>query len=451
MKKYFSRLPHNNGQASLVLVLILGLVSIMSVLASSSLSISNVQIEDTITQTNQAWYAAWSGVDEIMYRLRYHQEFGGSYSVGLTLANGATVSATVTGDSNQMVVRSSGYEGGVIKKLEVTIASSSSKASFVFAAQSGEGGFELEGNTTVTGSNGAPGNVYSNGPVLGIKANSGNAGSKILGSVWAVGSIGGLSSPNNGGVYIKNNAWANTMTACLIGGSVRASTPPTNCPFSGSFEISLPPLTATLSSIDAAYWKNKALEGGIWNGDCNIASSNGTDCSDGTRVVGNKQILGNLNVPSGVNLTINGPLWVKGDVNISQNNVLYTSEDTNKNSVMIVASDPDNPAIKGRVITSSNVQFNRNSQDAGIIFISENQSMDCANLPAIDITSNTATVVFVAIDGCINVGSNSMINGILGKKIHIKNNSTIQYDPSLARAIVVPDSGGWNVVNIREY
>jgi len=49
------------------------------------------------------------------------------------------------------------------------------------------------------------------------------------------------------------------------------------------------------------------------------------------------------------------------------------------------------------------------------------------------------------------VGSNSQINGILGKKIHIKNNSTIKDDPSLARAIVVPDSGGWNVVNIREY
>ncbi|OGD73295.1 hypothetical protein A3K29_04145 [Candidatus Collierbacteria bacterium RIFOXYB2_FULL_46_14] len=440
-----------HGQASLILVLILGLVSIMSVLASSSLSISNVQIEDTITQTNQAWYAAWSGVDEIMYRLRSHQDFGSSYSVGITLSNGATVSASVTGDSNQKIVRSSGYEGGVIKNLEVTIASSSSKASFVFAAQSGEGGFELEGNTTVTGSNGAPGNVYSNGPVLGIKANSGNAGSKILGSVWAVGSIGGLNSLDSGGVYIQKNAWASTLTACLIGGSVRASTPPTNCPYSGSFEISSPPLPATLSSVDAAYWKNKALEGGIWDGDCNIASSDGTDCSNGTRIIGNKEILGNLNVPSGVNLTISGPLWIKGDVNISQNNILYTSEDTNKNSIMIVASDPDNPTIKGRVVTSSNVQFNRNSQGAGIIFISENQSLDCANLPAIDMTSNTATVVFVAIDGCINVGSNSKINGILGKKIHIKNNSTIQYDPSLARAIVVPDSGGWNVVNIREY
>lgn len=441
----------HKGQASLILVLILGLVSIMSVLASSSLSVSNVQIENTITESNQAWYAAWSGIDEVMYRLRAHQDFGSSYTVGLTLANGATVSATVTGDSNQKIVRSTGYKSGVIKNLEVSIASSSSKASFVFAAQSGEGGFELEGNTTVTGSGGSPGNVYSNGSVLGIRASAGNSGSKILGSVWAVGNIGGLSSPNSGGLYIQKNAWANQLTACLVGGNVRASVPPTNCPYSGTFSISAPPSAAELSSVDATFWKNKALEGGVWNGDCNIMSSNGSDCSNGTRIIGNKQILGNLNVPSGVNLTVTGPLWVKGDINISQNNTLFTDESVGKNSIMIVASDPDNPDIKGRVVTSSNVQFNRNSQNAGIIFISENRSIDCANLPAIDMTSNTATVVFVAIDGCINVGSNSMINGILGKKIHIKNNSTIEYDPSLARAIVVPDSGGWNVVNIREY
>ncbi len=435
----------HQGQASLILVLILGLVSIMSVLASSSLSVSNVQIEDTITETNQAWYAAWSGIDEIMYRLRAHQDFGASYTVNLTLPNGATVSATITGDNNKKIARSSGFIGGVVKNLEVGIASASGKASFVFAAQSGEGGFELEGNTTVTG------NVYSNGSVLGIKANSGNAGSKIMGSVWAVGDIGGLSSPSTGGVYIQKNAWANHLTACLVGGNVRASSAPTNCPYSGTYSMSTPPSAATLSSVDADYWKTTAEAGGVWEGDCNIASANGTDCSAGTRIIGNKKINGNLNVPSGVNLTLSGPIWVKGDMNVSQNNTISTAESMGKNSVMIVTSDSSNPSVKGRMVTSSNVTFARNSQNAGVIVISENTSVDCTNLPAIDMTSNTATVVFVAINGCINVGSNSMLNGILGKKIHIKNNSTIQYDPSLARAIVVPDSGGWNVVNIHEY
>ncbi|MBI1872010.1 hypothetical protein HYS10_01180 [Candidatus Collierbacteria bacterium] len=103
------------------------------------------------------------------------------------------------------------------------------------------------------------------------------------------------------------------------------------------------------------------------------------------------------------------------------------------------------------MVTSSNVQFNRNSFGAGVIFISQNLGENCAVLPAIDITSNTATVVFVAIDGCINIASHSVISGILGKKIYIKNNSSVLYDPSLAKAIVEPNSGGWAVVSVREY
>ncbi len=440
----------HKGQASYVLVLIIGLVSIMTVMASSSLSVSNVQIEDAISTTNKAWYAAWSGIDEIMYRLRSHQDFGELYSTTLTLPNGATVSASVTGDSNQKIVHSSGYFDGVIKNLEVTIASSSSKASFLFAAQAGEGGFELEGNTTVSGNGGAPGNVYSNGPVLGVRASSGQAGSKILGSVWAVGNIGGLDSPDTGGVYILKNAWSNTMTACLVAGNVKVSTPPTNCPYSGTLTLAPPPASVALSGVDAVFWKNKAQEGGVWSGDCNIASTDGTDCSGGTFTIGNKKIDGNLSIPSGINVTISGPLWVKGDINVSQNNILHTAESSGTKSIVIVASDPDNPAVKGKIVTSSNVEFTRNSFGAGLLFISENTSDVCSS-PAIDMTSNTATVVFVAVNGCINVGSNSLINGILGKKIHIKNNSNISYDPSLARAIVVPDSGGWSVVNIKEY
>lgn len=441
----------HKGQASFILVLIIGLVSMMSVLASSSVSVSNVQIEDTITLTNKAWYAAWSGVDELMYRLRSRQDFGESYSVALVLPNGATISASISGDNNNKVVRSAGYFEGVNKNLEVKIASSSSKASFIFAAQAGEGGFELEGNTSVSGSNNSPGNVYSNGSVLGIRASSGQSGSKILGSVWAVDAVAGLASPTSGGVYIQRNVWANTLTACAVDGNVRASTIPTNCPYSGSFTLSSPPSPVPLASVDAGFWKNKAESGGVWNGDCNVASADGTDCTNGTFIIGNRMISGNFNVPSGINITINGPLWVKGDINISQNNMVFTSEDAGKNSIVVVASDPENPMARGRIITSSNVTFTRNTQGAGLIFISENRGVDCAISPAIDMTSNTATVVFVAIDGCINVGSNSLINGILAKKIHIKNNSNISYDPSLARAIVVPDTGGWSVVNIREY
>ncbi len=442
---------HSSGQASLVLVLLVGLVAMVITLSSGSLSVSNVQIEETIHSADAAWYAAWSGVDEMMYRLRSKQDFGPSFDLSLSLSNGATVSATITGDTTQKTVRSEGFLDGVSKRLEVKVASSSSKASFIFAAQSGEGGFELEGGTLVVGANGTAGNVYSNGDVLGIRATSGVSGSKIMGSVWATGKIGGLASPDSGGVYIQKDARAGSLTACRVDGNVRSPVIPSNCPYGGNYLTTTAPSPVALASVDADYWKNKALAGGVWSGVCVVLETDGTDCTMGTGKIGNRQILGDLVVPSGINLTIDGPLWVKGDIEIDQNNTLFTDESAGKDSIVVVASDPDNPLIFGRVITNSNVQYSRNSQGAGLIFISENRGDNCAVNPAIDMTSNTATVVFVAVDGCINIGSNSVISGVLGKKVHLKNNSTVSYDPSLAQAILGTDTGGWSVVSITEY
>lgn len=441
---------NNRGQASLILVLVLGLVSIMSVLASSSSSVSNVQIEDLTQSVNQARYAAWAGIDEMMYRLRAKQSFGAIYTVTLTLANGATASATITGNNFQKVVRASGYIDGVQKNLEVTVASSSGKASFVFAAQSGVGGFEMENGSEVIGANGTDGNVYSNGSVLGTSASSGSNGAKIQGGVWATGSIGGLSSPSTGGVYIKKNAWANSLTACTVLGSVKAPAPPTNCPHTGPYTVSAPPPAVSLVSVDVDYWKSLAAAGVNWSGDCNVKSGNATDCTKGTGNLGNIKISGNLNSNNGVTMSLTGPVWVKGDINFSNNVIVNTSESAGVNSVVVVASDLTNPSVRGKVEMSNNVVFKRNSKGAGAIIISENTSTNCASA-AINLSNNATSVVLIALNGCIYVQQNAVVNGVIGNKIHLTQNSKINYDPSLARAIVVADTGGWSVVNMREY
>ncbi len=440
------------AQASIVLVLLLGLAATFVVIAASSMGVGNVQIESYTAASDQAWYAAQSGIDEVMFRLRSKQDFGSSYTATLTLQSGATVSATITGDSNAKIATATGFYQNTSRRLEVSVASSSSKASFIFAAQSGDGGFELEGNTLVTGKNGESGNVYSNGNVLGAKANAGNAGSRIFGSVWATGYIGGLSAPTTEGPYIQKTAKANALSGCLVGGDVYAPAPPgVKCTYSGTYHLASAPAPVPLASVDAAYWKDQAATGASWTGDCTVLGSGGSDCTAGTAKLGDIKINGNLSVPGGSDFTLTGPVWVVGDIDISQNNQLYTDESAGKDSVVIIASDPSNPAVKGRITTSSNVTFNRNSQGAGLIFISENTGIDCSSSPAISVTSNTATVVFVSQEGCINISSNSVISGVLGRKIHIKNNSTLLYDPSLAQAIVGSDTTGWAVTKIREY
>src|SRR3989344_52542 len=439
---------NNFGQASLVMILLIGMVAITSAIASSSLSVANIQIEETIHASDQAWYAAWAGVDEVMLRLRARQDFGPSYSLELAIGGNATVSAEVGGDSNQKTIRATGYAAGIIKNLEVVVSPSSSKASFTFALQAGVGGISLEGQTVVRGSNNTSGNIYSNGAIRGKSISSGNSGSRILGSVWAVDYIGGLDSPSSGGGYVQKDAWASSLTACWVGEDVMAPQPPSNCPYSGTFSLAAGPPATPLGSVDANYWKNQAQGASIWNGDC-VVDGSSLDCTSGSNYLGGIKIVGNLTVPSGTNLTFTGPVWITKDFTIDSNNDFYTAETVGGNSIVVVVSSPDNPAGQGRIVTSSNVEFFRNSFGAGLVFISENSFDQCSN-PSIKTSSNTATVVFVALNGCVYVNSNSILSGILAKEIFVENNATIEFDPSMARAIVEPGSGGWAVVSIKE-
>ena len=441
------------GQASLVMILLIGFVAVSSAIASSSLSVSNVQIEETMHASDQAWYAAWAGVDELMYRLRARQNFSSPYQLSLTLDGGATVSASLEGDDNEKTVKSTGYAAGMIKNLEVKVVSSSAKTSFTYAIQAGVGGIDLEGQTIVRGSSNSSGNIYSNGAIRGKSTSAGNSGSRILGSIWAVDYVGGLDSPTTGGVYIQKNAWANSLSACRIAGDAKALAPPnvSNCPYSGTFTLSDPPPVIPLASVDADYWKNQAQAGGIWPGNCIVGGGGPLDCTAGGLNLGGIKITGNLPVPSGTNLTLTGSVWVTGDLVIDSNNVFYTAEAVGKNSIVVVVSNPDNPATLGRILTSSNVSFLRNSLGAGLIFISENSSDQCGDNPAIMTSSNTATVVFVALSGCVHVKSNSILSGILAKKIYVENNAIIEFDPSLARGILEPGSGGWAVVSVKEF
>lgn len=439
----------DSGQAALVMVLVVGLVAVLTANALSSVLVGGIKVETEVRKADAAWYAAWAGVDELMYRLRAETTFPnpGVYTVSFTLANGATVNAEIEGDELAKTVRSIGTYGGSTRKIEMQVQTPGARANFVYATQSGEGGFEMEGNTQVTGKDGTDGNVYSNGDILGASKSSGNAGSRVQGSVWAVGQV---SKYQNGqGVYVKKDASAASLIECLVGERRLSPLAPGADCAGGTYEVTNAPSPASLSSIDVAYWKGIAESGGNWNGNCTIGGSAGSDCTNGTNVLGNIKIDGDLTVPQNESLTLDGTVWVNGDINFNQNNVMTVGEPWGEQTaVMIVAHE--NAPVKGKIITSSNIQFIRNSQEAGIIVISENTSKDCDN-PAIEITSNTKSVVFIANEGCINVGSNSLMAGVLGYKVHISNNSTIEFDPSLAQGIVGSDPNGWRVVSVKEY
>lgn len=443
-------LRFHSGQAALIVVFALGILGVFVAVAFSSFGPSRIVAQKAFADSDKAYYAAQSGIEELMVRLRSHHAFGDYWSLTEGLNNSAVYHATISGDLSTKIATSTGVFNGFTRRLEVQVASSSAKTSFLFAVQSGEGGFELGRNTTIEGTDGRPGNVYSNGDVLGENSSGGKSGSKILGDVWAVGKISGLESDDAGGVYIAGNAHAGELIRCQVLGDVKAPVPPVVCPHGGEYQVEEAPEEVPLAVMDVEFWKQQAVQSSIWTGDCIIGSGDASDCAGSEEKLGSVKIEGNLTIRSGTEVTLTGPIWVEGDVTVNSNVDVLVDESLGSEGVVIVVDYPSDRFGRGKVVTESNVSFSQTSAGGPPIFVSTNTEDNCAVDPAIKVSSNTATVVFSAPEGCVFFQSNSFVRGVLAKKTHLSGNSSIVYDPRLAYVILETGLGGWAVTGYRE-
>ena len=441
-----------SGQAALIVVFGLGLLTILISLAFSTLGGRTAVRQKTLSDSSKAYYAAQSGIEELMIRLRSHHQFGSIWDMQHTLDNGAYFYATISGNADYKIATSTGVYNGYTRRLEVETITSTSKSSFLFAVQVGDGGLLLEGGTIVRGLNGGPGNVYSNGPILGASKASGTSGSRVLGDVWAVTKVSGLSGDSSGGVYITGKANANDLVRCDILGDTFSPLPPqSGCTYGGTYTIQDPPEILPLEGIDVAFWKQQASQAATWPGDCVISSSGGPqDCSGPTKQLGPVKIEGNLTVNSNTAFTLMGPVWVEGDVVMNSNVDVAVDDSLGSEGVVIVIDYPADQANRGKMNASSNVDFSQTAEGGPPVFVSTNTSLDCTGSPAIIAASNTTTVVYSAPAGCVFFQSNSFVRGVLAKKVYLSNNSTIEYDPRLATVILETGLGGWAVTNFQE-
>lgn len=442
----------NKGQAVLIVVFGLGMMAVLSALVFAFFGSKTVMRQTSLIESSKAYYAAQSGIEEMMIRLRSHHNFGDEWDMVYQLDNGAVVYATISGDLNTKTATATGIFKDFTRRLEVEVASSSSKASFLFAVQSGVGGFELEKNTEIRGMGGRPGNVYSNGNILGESLSSGNTGAKVLGDVWAVGKISGLTDDTSGGVYITGNAAANQLLRCAVKGDVEAPVAPTSgCSYEGEYRVAEKPESMPLEAVDIEFWKQQAAQAAIWPGSCVIDNGGGVnDCSGVAKRLGPVKVEGSLTINSGTNLTLTGPVWVEGDMTINSNVDIRIDDSLGAEGVVVVVDYPGDRFGQGKVLTSSNVDFFETAAGGPAVFVSTNTEDNCQVNPAVKVSSNTSTVVFSAPDGCIYFNANSFVRGVLAKKVHLSGNSVIEYDPRLATVILKTGLGGWAVTNFRE-
>ncbi|MDO8424313.1 MAG: choice-of-anchor R domain-containing protein, partial [bacterium] len=153
-----------------------------------------------VTRSNQAYFAAEAGMEDATLRIKKTMDVPSKYTliVGTELADIQIISP----NSNTRIVQSTGTASNISRKIENRLSIETINPSFFYGAQAGNLGILMENNSRIEGAGGAPGNVYSNGPI------SGDNNAVITGNVFVATGMAGDQSYavyNSDQIFGKNN------------------------------------------------------------------------------------------------------------------------------------------------------------------------------------------------------------------------------------------------------
>lgn len=369
-EKYYK---FRSGQTLIVGIIFLAVVLILSSSLFSRVS-SFVSFSSTSVVNEQATNLAEAGIEKALWQLN---QTAGSYTGELNTALGTTGVFTVSianKSSNIKTITSTGFVPNQTKPrskrtLKVDAAIDNAQISFHYAVQVGTGGVIMNNNSVINGS------LYSNKSGVSI---SGSNGSIITGDAYAAGSI---TTPN----------------PTVLGTKHENETP------------------AEMPEIDYQTWKDVATAGGTTTctPTCNLATSN----------IGPGKYIGNLYITNGAIITLNGPVYVTGDVTVDNNGKVNLANSFGSNGTVFIAD--------GTIAVSNNGGFNpNNSTPKGYILVVTTST----SASAITISNNGANAVFYALLGGATLSNNSQVTALVASSLTMGNNSTLNYDSGLASA-----------------
>lgn len=176
-------------------------------------------------------------------------------------------------------------------------------------------------------------------------------------------------------------------------------------------------------------WKDAAEAGGIHSGDYSI-----TDGSSET--LGPLKITGNLLVDNNSSLTLNGTIWVQGDIQLSNNCIVDLDAGYGANSGVLLTD--------GVVQVSNNCTFDGSGDPDSYIFLMSEK--DDPNSTVMTISNNALGVVYYARRGRIHFSNNAAAKEATAYGMTLDNGATITYESGLENvSFSSGPAGGWNL------
>jgi hypothetical protein len=389
-----------------------------------------------LTQSKQALLTSESLLEDVVYR-QIFDSFSLNTTESLALAN-ATAYATTTYDSveDKYLSESSVLFGTVIRKSEASIILTGG-SSFSYGLQAGTGGITLANNSSIVG------NVYSNGIVTG----AGSA--EVAGDIVSAGPTGRINT-----ITATGSVYANTINRITAGADAYYNvqigtnaqnpvagtryTPVTNQPL-----VDFPISTTTIQG-----WKDDITTYGT------VITAADPLCSSGTYTINTSITIGFLKVEcnldirktgGGITVTLDGPIWVAGNLSFSQGPTLQVDSSLGRRSVQFIADNPSNRLTSSRIEVRNSTQFNGSGDSRSfIMLLSMNESAALAGTQkAIDVSQSANGKVLVYADrGLIDIGNGIVLKEVTGYKINVAQNADVIYESGLSSLLFTSGPGG---------
>ncbi|MFZ2303482.1 MAG: hypothetical protein WAV98_01670 [Minisyncoccia bacterium] len=447
MRKY--SINRKRGAAIITAVIFFVVISVTMAVGLSSPVVREYVTARDFEKSKGAYYLSEAGMEDVLYRIRKPITVGPAQEV--IMLGGNTATTTIYTDSSiKKTITSWGDILRNTRRVKSTLTTTTGE-SFVYGVWAGPGGVYFQNNSSITG------NLYSAGPVCGGGSTgatcSGGSGTNIItgtsisgGTTGLNGTISNIQNQGGASMYsgnIKNStisggAYCNTISGSSI----------STC----QTLVSQPPPNLPITAQDIANWEAIAVAGGT------------ATCSGGSNPhfhVNSSGSLGPIKIPcrlevEGANtvVTLTGPVWVTGDIEMKNNFNMRVDPALTGQSVVLIADNPANRTSNSRIIIENNPIFTGASVgNSWVMLISENKSASIGGAEnAIDIQNNAAgDLLLYARLGNILLQNNASVKEVTGYKLTLKNNANVIYSSGLQNALFTSGPGGvWGIQDWKE-
>ncbi|MFC1721216.1 hypothetical protein ACFLY0_01510 [Patescibacteria group bacterium] len=429
MNKKYSKNNYKGGQVMILSVTFFMFASLAILTGLIFPVIKDAERAREMAYSTESFFIAEAGTEDALYRLIE----GMIISVYEQLGTGtATTTMTITTvGSNEKTILSEGNVFGRYRSVESSV-SVDSGVSFSFGVQAGDGGFIIENSASIQG------NAYSNGPIIGGNSNL------IAGDVISAGP-GGIID----GIYTTASAYANTITNSEIDVDAFYDSISFSTVFGTEYpdSVDLPIVDMPIADSLIETWKSDAEAGGVTSSPCPYAINDDI-------TLGPVKIACDLEITGSPTITLSGPVWVEGDIDIANSAVIQADLALGSNSVVMIADNPADNLNSGTIKVQNTVTFNGTGETGSyVMLVSQNESAEQGGTnEAIEIKNSVSgDLLIYAGHGEVELENSVNLKEVAGYKINLQNTAEVVYETGLASLLFSSEpSGSWVVKDWKE-